>query len=105
MPIRADYTELALRAVEFTGDQRFIRAKSKNAVYCAAERVMVHGFGHLELARARSTWLTAHLVAGTPLAALRVIAGPLSLNTLTELLGPAAEAFTAEAAAVEGLRA
>ena len=105
VPIRADYTAVVLRAVEFAGDERFVRAKSRNAVYIAAERVMVHGFGHLELARARSTWLRAHLVAGTPLAALRVIAGPLSLNTLAGLLGSASEAFTAEAAAVEGLRA
>ena len=104
-PIRDDYTALVLRAVEFAGDERFIRATSRNAVYIAAERVMVHGFGHLELARARSTWLKAHLVAGTPLAALRVIAGPLSLNTLSGLLSPASEEFSAEAAAVEGLRA
>ena len=105
VPIRADYTALALRAVEYAGNGPFITAKSRNAVYSAAERVMVHGVGHLELARARSTWLSAHLVAGTPLAVLRVIAGPLSLNTLAGLLGPAACAFSAEAAAVEGLRA
>lgn len=105
VPIRANCTDLVLRAVEFAGDGRFIRAASRNGVYIAAERVIVHGFGRLELARARSTWLRAHLVAGTPLAALRVIAGPLSLNTLNDLLAPASEAFSAEAAAVEGLRA
>ena len=105
VPIRADYTALVRRAVEFAGDEPFIKATSRNAVYIAAERVMVHGFGHLELPRARSTWLKAHLVAGTPLAALRVIAGPVSLNTLTDLLDPASQAFTAKAAAVEGLRA
>ena len=105
VPIRADYSALALRAVEFAGDERFIRPRNKNAVYAAAERVMVHGFGHLELARARSTWLTAHLEAGTRLAALRVIAGPLSMGTLDALIGPASESLTPEAAAVEGLRA
>ena len=105
VPIRADYTDLVLRAVEFAGDGPFIRAASRNAVFIAAERVMVHGFGHLEFARARSTWLKAHLEAGTSLPALRAIAGPLSMNTLDALIGPISEALTAEAAAVEGLRA
>ena len=105
VPIRADFTELVVRAVEFAGDGPFVLARCRNAVYSTAERVHVHGFGYLKLKRARSTWLQAHLVAGTPLAALRVIAGPLSMNTLADLLGPASEAFSAEAAAIEGLRA
>ena len=105
VPIRADYTDLVRRAVEFAGDGPFIRAASRNAVFIAAERVMVHGFGHLEFARARSTWLKAHLEAGTSLPALRAIAGPLSTNTLDALIGPISEALTPEAAAVEGLRA
>ena len=105
VPIRADYTDLVLRAVEFAGDGPFIRAASRNAVFIAAERVMVHGFGHLEFARARSTWLKAHLEAGTSLPALRAIAGPLSMNTLDALIGPISEALTPEAAAVEGLEA
>ena len=33
-----------------------------------------------------STWLVAHLTAGTSLAVLRMIAGPLSANTLDGLL-------------------
>ena len=105
VPIRADCTALVLRAVELAAGERFVTAQSRNAVHVAAKRVMVHGFGHLELARARSTWLRAHLVAATPLAALRVIAGPLSLNTLSGLLIEASEALSAEAAAVAGLRA
>ena len=96
---------MALRAVEYADSDRFVTAKSSNAVYAAARRVMVHGFGYLELARARSTWLQAHLKAGTPLAALRVIAGPLSMGTLDALLGSIPDALTPEAAAVEGLRA
>ena len=104
-PIRDAYTELVRRAVRFADGELFVTARSRNAVYKTAGRVMVHGVGHLGLARARSTWLRAHLVAGTPLAALRAIAGPLSLNTLNDLLGPAAEEFAVKAAAVEGLRA
>ena len=105
VPIRVDYGDLVLRAVEFAGDGPFFKAKSRNTVFCAAQRVMVHGFGHLELTGARSTWLKAHLEAGTSLLALRVIAGPLSMNTLNALIGPISESFTAQAAAVEGLRA
>ena len=105
VPVRAAYTDLVRRAVKFADGDLFVTARNRNGVYSAAERVVVHGVGHLELARARSTWLKAHLVAGTPLAALRVIAGPLSLDTLNSLLGAASEEFTAEAAAVEGLRA
>ncbi len=62
------------------------------------------GFGHLYLTRARSTWLQAHLLAGTPLAALRVIAGPLSLNTLTQLLSVATQNVDPEDAARQGLK-
>ena len=105
VPIRVDYCDHVVRAVEFAGDGPFFKAKSRNAVFCAAERVMVHGFGHLELPRARSTWLKAHLAAGTSLPALRVIAGPLSMNTLDGLIGAVSEMLTAQAAAVEGLRA
>ena len=105
VPIRANYTELVLQAVMFAGDGQFIKAKNRNAVFNAARRVMVHGFGPLELPRARSTWLIAHLTAGTPLAALRAFAGPLSMNTLDALIGPASQALPPEAAAVEGLRA
>ena len=105
VPVRADYTSMVLRAVEYSDGDRFVKATSRNAVFCAAERVMVHGFGHLELARARSTWLQAHLAAGTSLPALCVIAGPLSMNTLDGLIGPVSESLTAQAAAVEGLKA
>ena len=105
VPIRVDYCDHVVRAVEFAGDGPFFNAKSRNAVFCAAERVMVHGFGHLELPRARSTWLKAHLAAGTSLLALRVIAGPLSMNTLDGLIGAVSETLTARVAAVEGLRA
>lgn len=105
VPIRADYTEMALRAVEFAQTEQFVPSQGKNAVYIAAKRVMVHGFGNLEFRRARSTWLKAHLDAGTPLAALRVIAGPLSMNTLDVLVGADSKALPAEAAASEGLRA
>ena len=105
VPIRAAYTELLLRAVDLAEPQeRFVRAVHANSVTNAAKRVGVHGDGHLRLRRARATWLTAHLMAPTPLAALRVIAGPLSANTLDFLLA-SVESLTADAAALDGLQA
>ena len=105
VPIRADYTDLLNRAIKHSNGQRFVSGTSRNAVFVLAKRIEVHGFGHLLLARARSTWLQAHLLAGTPLAALRVIAGPLSLDTLNRLLSPAAQSISPEDAAMEGLGA
>ena len=106
VPIRAAYTELLLRAVDLSAPQeRFVRAVSANSVTRAAERVGVHGDGHLRLRRSRTTWLTAHLMAPTPLAALRVIAGPLSANTLDYLVAAAVDSLTPDAAALDGLRA
>ena len=105
VPIRADYTELVLRAVDFVDRDRFVTATSRNAVYTVAQRVLVHGFGHLYIKRARSTWLLAHLKAGTPIPALRAIAGPLSMNTLDALCSFAVDGLTVETAAIAGLRA
>ena len=105
VPIRAGYTDLLNQAVEHSCGQRFVSGTSRNAVFALAELIEVHGFGHFYLTRARSTWLQAHLLAGTPLAALRVIAGPVSLDTLTQLLGPASRTVSAEDAALGGLGA
>ena len=61
--------------------------------------------GGMSLRRARATWLRAHVVAGTPLAALRGVAGPLSMNTLSTVVDKVAGELDASAAAVEALRA
>lgn len=105
VPIRSDYTDLALEAARLAGNERFIPATGHNVVYKTANRVAVQGLGSWSYRRGRSTWLTAHLIAGTPLAALRVIAGPLSMRTLNDLIGPASQQITAEAAAHQGLLA
>ena len=73
------------------------------AVSRAANRVSI-GDTALSLRRARATWLTAHLEAGTPLPVLREVAGPLSAATLDDLLGACA-AVTTEQAVTEALRA
>ena len=68
-------------------------------------RIAVDGGPSLSLVRGRLTWIKAHLVAGTPLAVIRKFAGPVSMNTLTHLLGSAAEEIPDEVALIEGLRA
>ena len=44
VPIRAEYTRMALKAVEFAGNGQFVRPQFKNAVYMVAKRATVHGF-------------------------------------------------------------
>ena len=68
VPIRSSYQELALKAARLAGDERFIPDRSRNAVHTTASRIAVNGLGSWSYRRGRSTWLTAHLIAGTPLA-------------------------------------
>lgn len=105
VPLRADFGGLALRAGRAVGGGRFVAGAGRNAVHRVAGRVVVEGLGSFSFRRGRSSWLAAHLVAGTPLAALRVIAGPLSMRTLDDLLGSCCEGLDPEAAALAGLRA
>ena len=74
VPIRKDYTNLARAAIRASATDRFIPTNSHNVVHSTVLRVDPS----LSLRRARSTWLVAHLTAGTPLAVLRRVAGPLS---------------------------
>ena len=106
VPVRAGYTALALRAVsEAAVAGRSIGfSGSQNAVYVVCGGLKVGDVG-LSLRRARATWLRAHVVAGTPLAPLRAIAGPLSMNTLSTVVDKAAADLDANAAAMEALRA
>ena len=108
VPIRACWTDTARCAIQLVRDRsercdRFIVAQDRNAAARAANRVAV-GDTALSLRRARATWLTAHLEAGTPLPVLREVAGPLSAATLDDLLA-ATPAVTAEQAVAEALRA
>ena len=104
VPIRADYTPLVSEAAELVGDGCFVRATHRTAVYMLCRQVGISG-RTLSVRRARSTWLVAHLQAGTPLSVLRRIAGPLSGDTLTALLAAAAADLDPVEAALEGLRA
>ena len=90
VPVRSVWAGPVVEAVEClehsgSGPDRFFVAQGRNAANETAARLApVYGEG-LSLRRARSTWLAAHLVAGTPLLVLRVLAGPVSANTLNVL--------------------
>ena len=91
VPIRACYTDMAREAVEASDGTSFFRGKADNIAAKIAERVpgdprVTGDHEVLSLRRARNTWLAAHLVANTPLAVLRVIAGPVSARTLGTLI-------------------
>ena len=105
VPIRRAYTKLVREALEHSHKGRFIQTAGRNAVYRIGTELDTGDGEGLSLRRARSTWLHAHLLAGTPLPALRRIAGPLSANSLDILLKDAAAALDNETAVIEGLRA
>lgn len=105
VPIRRPYTELANQAVEAAQGERFVSQQGRNAVHRVAEGLAAAGGDGLSLRRGRSTFLAAHLNAGTSLAALRVLAGPVSANTLTDLLSVAADGIDAATAVRQGLEA
>ena len=105
VPIRRHYTQLARQAVAAAAGKRFVRSRDRNAVHRVAEDLAAVGGKGLSLRRARSTFLSAHLKAGTPLAALRVIAGPVSMRTLDDLLTDAARDVDADTAVQQGLEA
>ena len=105
VPVRDRFTGLMRAAVslaEDRADDRFVGAVDKNAVSRIAAS-LDFGQGGLSLRRARATWLTAHLLAATPLAALRVVAGAVSGHTLSELVDVAADGVDSATALVQAL--
>ena len=82
---------MAKQAVEMAGGGRFYASSNPSSVYALAEKFAGRE-ARLSLRRARSTWLAAHLFAGTPLWALRLAAGPVSASTLSALLEAVAAA-------------
>ena len=108
VPIRECWTDTTRQALALAHQRaerctRFIVPQDRNAAARAANRVHV-GDTALSLRRARATWLTAHLEAGTPLPALREVAGPLSAATLDDLLATT-PSVTAEQAVTAALGA
>lgn len=110
VPIRACWTatvrQAALLAQERAGRHpaRFIPSGSKNTVSKSAAS-LDFGQGGLNLRRARTTWIAAHLVAGTSFPTLRVLAGRLSAQTIIELIDLMVDEVDPEDAIQEGLRA
>ncbi len=104
VPLRTIYTEMALSAADATGGDRFITAAGRNAVHSIAERLAPAGAG-LSLRRARNSWLAAHLKAATPLAALSVLAGPVSAQTFNAVLDHVRTAMSPQDAVSLGMGA
>lgn len=103
-PVRDNYTGIVRRAAEASSGGRFVTAKCHSAVYSIAEELAPSGSG-LSFRRARNTWLAAHLVAGTPLPALRTIAGRVSAQTLNAVLEHVCAAMSPQDAVDQGLGA
>ena len=107
VPGRKLWTPTALLAAEAAdGDSDggpLITAVGAHHVYDIAKKFTARDRGGLSLPRARSTWLAAHLRAGTPLPALRKIAGPVSADTLNALLAHAADDLDDDTAARQAM--
>lgn len=103
VPVRADYTALAQHLRDAAPRGRIVTSTSRNAVHKSLEGLGSSDRDGLSSRRARATWLRAHLLAATPLGALRRIAGPLSANTLDGLIADIAAAVSDDAAVTEGL--
>ena len=108
-PIRACWTDAVRQAVQFVAERpgtstRFFVSQDRNAAARAANSVSI-GSARLSLRRARATWLTAHIVAETPLPVLRRIAGPVSAATMDDLLAATGHTVSPEQAVIKGLRA
>ena len=113
VPLRAAYTDTALLAVEAhlaagrRADQPFIADSS--ALMHIGEGLGAHGADGtpegMSLSRARVTWICAHLEGGTPLSALRKLAGPIAERTLTLLLAQTAAELGDDEAVAQGLGA
>ena len=108
VPIRACWTDttrqvLAVARLRPERCARFIIPQDRNAAARAANRTRI-GNTALSLRRARATWLTAHLEAGTSLPALREVAGPLAAVTRDDLLRATTD-VSPERAVTEALRA
>ncbi len=105
VPCRAEYTPTLEMAASSTGDDHtpLVTGAGRNRVYQVADGFDARDGGGLSLPRARSTWLRAHLAAGTPLPALRRIAGPVSADTLKALAAPISDALGDDTAARQGL--
>ena len=109
VPIRECWTPAVRQAVSLVSQRsepcdRFIISTDRNAAARAANSVSI-GSARMSLRRARATWLTAHLLAETPLVVLRRIAGPLSAATLDDLLAATGHTVSPEQAVIKGPRA
>ena len=104
-PIRHQFSDLARRSAQGAREGRFIPTGGRNLVYNICARLDPGSGEGLVLRRARSTWIVAHLQAGTPLPVLKQVAGPLSMNTLDGLLGYIETHLDETKAAREALRA
>ena len=108
VPVRECCTELVRRAARLVAERsdestRFLGSSDRNAAGRIASSLPITD--GMSLRRARATWLTAHLVAGTPLLVLREIAGPLSVATLDDLLAATDHTVSPKQAVTEALRA
>ena len=91
VPVRVRWTETVRESIRVARSHpsstgRFVAAKGETSAAHVARRLPCGMAGGVSLWRARATWLAVHLLAGTPLPALRMLAGSLHWAVLQHLL-------------------
>ena len=92
VPVRVRWTETVREAIRAAHSRpppppdRFVTVKGHSSAAGFARRLPCGMAGGVSLSRARATWLAAHLLAGTPLPALRMLAGSPDRGVLAHLL-------------------
>ena len=110
VPVRLRWTDVVRQAVACVrsrpsgSSDKFIFGWNPGSAGAAARNLPL-GWEGISLSRTRATWLAAHLIAGTSLPALRMLAGSLSEYTLHRLCSVLDLPLTAEEAVTEGLGA
>ena len=104
IPIRAQYTDLAAEARELCVQQdTFFASKSEAAAYNIAAKFRVQGLGRIYIARARATYVCAHIESGTSAKDLDEICGPIGGTYLRQLLDRVVDTVDPLEAANRGL--
>lgn len=110
VPVRENWTDTIRRAVASVenrsqgSSRRFVTGNSPSVARNQAGSLVSADGQSFSLRRARATWFTAHLAAGTPLPVLKMLAGSLSGAALLYLVDALDMPLTPEEAVTEGMR-
>ena len=111
VPVRKFWTDAVREAVSLVNERpagssrKFLTASGHHAPSYAASKVPWGEKSGMSLRRARVTWLTAHVVAETPVPILKTLAGSMAECSFSHILAVLDLPITPDEAVQKGLRA